>query len=123
MRHPFDGIIHPDSEEPAGSVPETAAPADDTDQRSTRRSFLGALSAVLGGAAGLFASGEAFAQRGWVTTQALGEEGGRGRPYPPGLGGSPPPGHGGIPPGHRRRVTTQALGEEGGRRFRRGYPY
>ena len=118
MRHPFDGIIHP-----AGSVPEAAAPADDADRRSTRRSFLGVLSVALGGAAGLLVANEASAQRGFVTTQALGEEGGRGRPYPPGLGGYPPPGHGGIPPGHRRRVTTQALGEEGGRRFRRGYPY
>lgn len=121
MRHPFDGIIHLDGMEPSG--PGTAAPAGDAERPSTRRSFLGALTAIVGGAAGLLAASEASAQRGFVTTQALGEEGGRGRPYPPGLGGYPPPGHGGIPPGHRRRVTTQALGEEGGRRFRRGYPY
>ena len=83
MRHPFDGIIHLDGMEPSG--PGTAAPAGDAERPSTRRSFLGALTAIVGGAAGLLAASEASAQRGFVTTQALGEEGGRrfrrGYPY------------------------------------------
>jgi hypothetical protein len=80
MRHPFDGIIHPDGVEPSGSGSETAAPAGDAERPSTRRSFLGALTAIVGGAAGLLASSEAFAQRGWVTTQALGERAGAAAP-------------------------------------------
>lgn len=107
MHHPFDGVILTSGETPRDHAqqPEiNASPAG----RSSRRSFLGALAAGVGGMAGLLAATrDASAQR--FTTQALGEEGGRPRyrPYPPAFGGDPP--------GRRRRdVTTFALGEEGG---------
>ena len=115
MRHPFDGLVLTSGEERMEPVQEAQVDGF-PDGHSTRRSFLSALAAALGGAAGLLAATrDASAQR--FTTQALGEEGGRSRyrPYPPGRGGYLPPGHGGYPPGLRRRgVTTYALGEEGG---------
>ena len=122
MRHPFDGVIPADGETPAGLAPNRDIPAGEAEGPSSRRFFLGAAAAVLGAAAGLLSSREASAQRGVVTTQALGEEGGRPRPIPPGHGGTPPglggalpPGQGGPPRGRGGRVTTLAIGEEGGR--------
>lgn len=137
MRHPFEGILERSAPEEGLIEPQTRA-VPESAPHPARRGVLGALAALVTGAAGgLFAAPrEVSAQR--MTTQALGEEGGpRYRdfpppqggispPYPPGHGGAPPPGHRGIPPGLRRRwgVTTQALGEEGGpprrrRRYRR----
>src|SRR5215212_1319496 len=133
MQHPFDGIVprSANRDEQAAhdrrlTVGETVHP------HPARRTVLGALAALVSGAAGglLAAPRQASAQR--MTTQAFGEEGGpphrvfpapgASRPpwrggYPPGQDGYPPPGHGGYPPGLRRRwgATTQALYEEGGR--------
>jgi len=115
MRHPFDRVLVPETS------PDTPASRSDTatgaHAGATRRSVLGFIGALVGAATGLLGTGEASAASHRMTTQALGEEGGRPRPVPrpPGHGGYPPPGHGGRPPGWARRVTTQALGEEGGR--------
>lgn len=136
MRHPFDGILERSAPGEPRFEPEASAEPIGAQPNPGRRGVLGALAALVAGAAGglLAIPREASAQR--MTTQALGEEGGprhrvvpppRGGvspPYPPGHGGALPPGHGGTPPGLRRRwgVTTQALGEEGGpprRRYRR----
>ena len=93
MPHPFHARL-------AAKSP-AASPANG----SSRRTFLSWLAAASGGVVALFAATPASAQRGRtmfrrgpVTTQALGEEGGR-QYYPP------------RPPTY----TTQALGEEGGR--------
>jgi len=127
MRHPFDGILPStgcDLAEPAGE--ETRRAFGGRELRPARRSVLGALAALVTGVAGgLAAPHDASAQI--MTTQALGEEGGGRRAFPPGRGVYPPPrhggylppGHGGSPPGLGWRATTQALGEEGGRPVRR----
>ncbi len=96
MRHPFAGVIG------TQNLAADETPALEKIQ-SSRRGFFGFLAASVGvaatGALGLVGlSSQAEAQ---ITTQALGEEGGRApfRPRPP-----------------RQAVTTQALGEEGGGR-------
>jgi hypothetical protein len=115
MRHPFDGLIVPEREEPSSDRTGQNHGAS-SGARSSRRSFLGVFAAALAGIGGLVAASEASAQRGWVV-------GPRGRfgPHPPRFGGHPPRGHGGYPPGLGRRVTTLALGEEGARGYRPRY--
>src|SRR3712207_3183661 len=91
MRHPFDGII-----------PPAAAPSPQAG--TTRRSVLRTLLAGAAGLFGLGASASADSPPGpRFTTQAVGEEGGRGPTYRYSEEG--------------RRVTTYRTGEEGGRRF------
>lgn len=101
MIHPFEGIMD------AGLSGSLAT-------RGGRRSFLAKTFGLVGAAvAGLFGlSTTASAQI--YTTQALGEEGGRGGYYPP----PPPPPWQRYPSSRwryrRPRYTTYALGEEGG---------
>jgi len=106
MRHPFHGIVAAGGDAVALAEP----PATAIDRCPSRRTFFHrVLAAMAGGAAILFSrSGDAAqprsrypgSRRGFVTTQAVGEEGG----VPP---RPPRP----LPPG---TVTTQAVGEEGG---------
>jgi hypothetical protein len=105
MRHPFDGI-NPAPEAPLG---------EGTTRRSVLRGMLGALVALLGGAAFARAAAPPTERpKPRPTTQALGEEGGLpterlgedGRPGPTTLALGEE--------GGRPRPTTAALGEEGG---------
>jgi hypothetical protein len=96
MRHPFDGIL-----------PQTPR-VGDAPAASTRRSFFGRLFALAGGAAATLFAPRASAQNaggrtrgGPVTTQAVGEEGGRQQPS---AGGRK----------NDRQSTTRAFAEEGG---------
>jgi hypothetical protein len=130
MRHPFHGIVGPDTNSKTLSSAQTEVPA----RSIGRRSFFGQALAAVVGVGAFFFTRSATAQTGWdagggigfpeggalqggygggittpgsggtVTTFALGEEG----------GGYPPPRW--PPPG---RVTTYALGEEGGYYYRR----
>ena len=125
MRHPFHGVIGPDTNQSALSPVQAGVPSRSID----RRSFFGQALAAVAGVGAFFFTRAAAAQTGWdagggigfpeggalqggfgggiaspgsggtVTTFAIGEEGGS---YPPPRW---------SPPG---RVTTYALGEEGG---------
>lgn len=134
MRHPFHGVIGPDTASVAKSIDYGRYATHSEAPAIGRRGFFGhALAAIAGAGAFIFAR-SASAQTGWdagggigfpegpalqggyggglaprpsgqtVTTYALGEEGGY---YPPPRW--PRPG----------RVTTYALGEEGGYYYRR----
>lgn len=97
MQHPFGGVLK--SEQAATS--STVKPLNPT---TSRRGLFGLFAgAVAAGTVGLVSGSKAQAQM--VTTQALGEEGGR-RVTTQMLGEE----------GGGQRVTTRALGEEGGRR-------
>lgn len=116
MRHPFDGILAPGE---ASGEPEEAA--DGGPALTDRRAFFGWAAAMLGGAAALLSArpAEAKKRKDRITTQAIGEEGGGGRPTTKAIGEE---GGGGKPwPSTKMRgeegggtVTTLALGEEGG---------
>jgi hypothetical protein len=120
-RHPFFGIVIPQTVEANGAQP----PRSVLDSAQTRRrTFFAQLAAFMGAGAALLVGRTSHGQQGQVTiptnppttsgvqrvpsggtytTQALGEEGGGNYPPP----GTPPPGS----------VTTYAIGEEGA-----GYP-
>jgi hypothetical protein len=108
MRHPFDGLLGvgrlQGSEEPQGTG-------------MTRRSVLGKM---VFATAGVLGAG-AIARAQGLTTQALGEEGGRGRPTTLAIGEEGGPG---TDPGTTDTVaaTTEPFGEEAGNVTSRAVP-
>jgi hypothetical protein len=93
MRHPFDGVI---------AEADGRASAESSPGRASRRSFLSALAAALGGL-GLLAGGREASARSVLQKP---NPGGASVPPPRSGWNRPRPGPG--------RVTTYALGEEGG---------